>query len=321
MNPMKIVFITVVWAAPLYAQLDLLTVREAESIIERIPGVVEAKERGQCPQSSATYQEMAHFSFQVRSSCGSSGGMLIGNYDLNRRTGAVTLWGDNPLPVADVAGKELAASLVRQAQGRILSTNEARCLALEAARALPGWSADDSSVTVKPFGKAERGAMRFTAQHSIGARPATSGRMLTVNLATARIRDDQVGMDVMSESLGSLTSKIVELRKPLWLSDEDAVSIVSIIPTVASRLRDGCKLATGGAFRSTEAIVGLSCEGQNADGGSVAVNLQTGAVTDADTGKVLESSEGARITRRLIDSIQQRRSELQAEISSACRQQ
>src|ERR1017187_10916172 len=99
----------------------------------------------------------------------------------------------------------------------------------------------------------------------------------------------------MSERLGLLTSKIVDLRAPVWLSDEDAISIVLLIPSVASRLRDDCKLSTGGAFRSNQALVGLSCEGQSGDGPTVAVNLQTGVATDADTEKVLESTEATRL--------------------------
>jgi hypothetical protein len=320
MNPIKGVLFAVMWAGPLCAQLDLLTLREAESIVERVPAVVDAKKAAACPQLSATFQD-DHIWFQVRSSCGPTGGMLIGNYDLNRRTGDVALWGDNPLPVADAAGKDLASRLARQAQGRILSASEAKCLALEAARALPGWSGTGSSVTVKPFGKIEHGAMRFTAQHSSPPHPATSGRMLTVNLATVRVRDDEVGRDVMSESLGLLTSKIVDLRTPLWLSDEDAISIALIIPSVVSRIRDGCKLSTGGAFRSNQALVGLSCEGQSGDAPTVAINLQTGVATDADTEKVLESPEAARLARQLLDEKQRRRSELQEEISTSCRLQ
>jgi hypothetical protein len=320
MNPMTAVLFAVVWTGPLYAQLDLLTLREAESIVERVPAVVDSKKAAACPQLSATFQD-EHIWFQARSSCGPTGGMLIGNYDLNRRTGDVTLWGDNPLPVADAAGKDLASRLARQAQGRILSASEAQCLVLEAARALPGWSATGSSVTVKPSGKIEHGLMRFTAQHSSPSHPATSGRTLTVNLSTVRVRDDEVGSDVMSERLGLLTSKIVDLRAPVWLSDEDAISIVSLIPSVASRLRDGCKLSTGGAFRSNQALVGLSCEGQSGVAPTVAINLQTGVATDADTEKVLESPDAARLVRQLLEEKQRRRSELQEEISTSCRLQ
>src|SRR2546423_5409860 len=102
----------------LHAQLDLLTLSEAERIVEKIPAVVDAQRKGECPDLSASYQG-EHLWFGVRSSCGPSAGMLIDRYDLNRRTGEVTLWGDDPRPVADVVGKELASRLVRQAQRRI----------------------------------------------------------------------------------------------------------------------------------------------------------------------------------------------------------
>src|SRR5437870_4678027 len=88
------------FAEDLSAQLDLLTFREAESLVERVPTVIAAREQGACPLLSGYYEsEPEEVSFQVRSGCGDTGGQLIENYTVNRRTGAVRLWGDNPTAV------------------------------------------------------------------------------------------------------------------------------------------------------------------------------------------------------------------------------
>ena len=77
------------------AQIDILTVREAESVVERVPDVVAATNKGECPLLSATYAGDEQVDFQVRRSCGSNIGTLINNYTVNRRTGLVKLWGDD----------------------------------------------------------------------------------------------------------------------------------------------------------------------------------------------------------------------------------
>jgi hypothetical protein len=279
-----------------------------------------ARSNGECPSLSANYQEANQLWFQVRGGCGPTAGMLINNYTVDRRTGDVTLWGDNPLPVADQTGQAFARQLVLQARKRILTTREARCLALEAARSLPNWSGSDAAISVELLGKAEYDRVEFSVQHRSSVRPSDSGRGLSVNLRTARVRDDETGRQMMSAGLGALTSKILERRAPIWLSDEDAISIAFQIPSVAAGVRGGCRLWAGGAFRSEETQVGLSCGGRQAEGATVvAVNLRTGKTIDANTGKSLESVEATRLARQILDKLEQRRSELRKELDSVCR--
>ncbi len=129
----------VFFATPSPGQLDILTVREAQKIVASIPDVAAARQAGKCPQLSSAYSGADRLDFQVRLNCGSSAGQLLNNYSVNRRTGAVRLWGDDPLPVADRAGEGLAANLIDQARARVLSNQEAACVALTAAKSLPDW--------------------------------------------------------------------------------------------------------------------------------------------------------------------------------------
>jgi hypothetical protein len=316
---LALVLFAVLWAGCLQAQLDLLTVRESESIVERIPAVAASTRKGECPSLSVSYWGADQFAIQVRRQCGPTGGQLIQNYTVNRRTGAVTLWGDDPLPVADRAGEAFARQLVLRAQERTLSTGEARCLALEAAKGLPGWDEAGGSISVEQNGKAEHDRAQFYDRLRSSIRRAQIGHNLSVDLATARVRDDETGLDVMSEGLGSLTAKMFALREPLLLTDEDAVSIALQVPAVVAQLRDGCTLSAGGAFRSDQAQVGLACGGHYTAGTTVAVNLETGRTSDANTGKALESAESARLAQQLLERIKRRRAELRKEVDAHCR--
>jgi len=305
-------------AACLKAQLDQLTLREAESIVERVPRVAEAQKKGECPQSSAAYPGGHEVAFQVRGSCGPASGMLIDTYTVNRRTGVVTVGEDPPQPVANQAGEIYAAQLISQTQGRILKLSEARCLALAAARNLPGWSGADGRISVEPFYKPAARETTFTAERLSSARPAQSGRMLTVNLADARVRDDETGLYVASGELGALTAKLLELRAPVSLTDEDAISIALLIPSIATQLGNGCTVAAGGAFRSQQALVGLVCKAPNKETLTVAINVRTGEPTDPDTGMRLESADAARLASLLLDKLALSRAELRREVDVLC---
>jgi hypothetical protein len=324
-------------AGCLQAQLNLLTLRESESLVEQVPDVAAAQKKGECPSLSTTYEgvEGEDVTFQVRRECGPASGQLVYNYTVNRRTGDVTLLGDNPQHVLNPAGKEYADNLIRQARQRTLSVREGQCVALEAAKALPGWSAPDAIVSVNQLSEATTPsfgsaleklglpalppAKSFTASRTSSIRPTETGRTLTVDLSTALVRDDETGMYIRSAGLGTLTSKMIALRAPLWLTDEDAVSIALLIPRVHQSLRNGCRAEGGGAFQATRTLVGVSCPASGSLRASVvSIDLETGRIADPDSGKVLESPEAAHLASQLLANKQNDRSELKRELQATC---
>ncbi len=315
-----LLFLSIPTGGQVQAQLNSLTVREAMSLVDRIPAVAAANKQRKCPEYSVTYWQPDEFAIQVRASCGPTRGMLIGNYAVNRRTGKVTKFGDNPESIADAQGKVLATQLVREAQKRILSIPEAQCLALEAAKALPGWDVSGAAVSVKQFSKLDtlENTMHFTATRVSSTPPVESGRMLTVFLDEARVRDDETGADVMSAGVGLLGSKLLALRDPAWLNDQEAASIALAVPQIAGNLRDGCKLYAGGASYSHGALMGVACKDATIVNSNVLVNLQTGAVTDPASGKSLDSAESRKVAERLLNEKMARRSELQKDVEAAC---
>jgi hypothetical protein len=307
-------------AGHLCAQLNLLTPREAERLIEEIPEIVAAQKNGECPDFSPNYEDPEHLAFQVRATCGSTGGYLIGNYTVNRRTGEVTTWGDNPLPLADLHGKRLAMRLIEEARQRVLSGDEAHCLALEAAKSLPNWDTNDAVVSVRQLGNSKTfvGKLLFVASRDLPTARTSSGRLLAVDLATALVRNNETGLNVMSGPLGSLTAKIIQLRAPLWLTDEDANSIALLVPRVARQLRGGCEVDTQGTFKWNQALTGVTCGGNPVEQAEVSINLETGEIADPDTGKPLDAPEAERRARELLSNVQLRRRELKKELEASC---
>ncbi len=316
---LALLFVALCWPGCLRAQLDLLTLREAESLVERIPDVAGAAKEGACPSLSGIDWTADEFELQVRRECGPSAGQLIRNYTVNRRTGEVRLFGDEPLLVADPAVQALGQKLVLKAQTRTLSIGEARCLALRAAKSFPGWSETGSSVSVEQSGKAEYGRALFYARLRSPIRRVDIGHSLSVDLTTAWIRDDETGTSIMSEGLGSLTAKILALRAPALLSNEDATSIALSIPPVSAQLGEGCVLSTGGAFHSEEAPLRPECGGQYAKSAGLTVNLRTGHAADADTGKSLDSGGSLRLTQDLLRRIQRTMADLREQVDALCR--
>lgn len=306
---------------PAWAQLNLLTLSEAETLAERIPAVAAAERNGECPTLSPSYDGRDSVWFQVRLQCGPNAGQLLGNYNVNRRTGATTTWGDNPRPVDDAEGRRFASELIKTARQRILSPVEAQCLALEAAKALPGWGAPNSSVSVRPFGKEDlfAGTMQFSATQFSALRSVESVRTLTVFLNEARVRDDHTGADLFSAALGNITSTLVALRAPPSLSDEEVASVALAIPQVAINLRRGCKLRVGGGFPSDRVEMVLFCA-DSTDRMSVAIDRKTGTATDLNTRKSLDSAESQRVARQLLSDVRTRAVSLRMEIDAMCRQ-
>ncbi len=306
-----------VFCEPVWAQLDLLTLREAEAIVEKIPEIATARLKGQCPQLSATYSGAVELSIQARVGCGPTGGMLINNYTVDRRTGTVATWGDNPKPVLNPDGELLARQLVQQARARILSLDESRCLALRAAKSLPGWSDNGSVVSVRPFGRNGRIEVQFTAEQRSTAHAEETGRLLTINRSTVQVRDDETGMNLMSAGVGELIAKLMVLRTPPWLTDEDAVLIALQVPAVAARVPDKCRLYAGGAFNSDEVEAGATCDGRPV-GGAITINLRTGEVRDAESQKTMASPKSEQLTHQILDDESKRRSELLKEVEAVC---
>lgn len=318
--------ILVFWSSPahaLWAQLDLLTPGEVSSIVQHIPPVVDAGRKLSCPvRIDAVVDALGPFTMnvEVRARCGHSTSSLIDRYVVDRRTGSVETWGDSPSNVGDRSSEAFAAELVRRARARRLSPQESQCLALEAGRSLTGWNGPSASIDIQPFASSGSPETLFwLSRKSLG--PATEVRVpLYVNPGTGVVLNESTASEVTSAGPGELLGKFIALRSPPLLSDQDALSIALRIPAFAAlSQRLGCSLIAGSAFASEEVPITPACDGHYLlDGPRVAINLRNGVVSDADTGKEIDTPEASLLAGTLVSAIRDARLRLQGEVNAKC---
>jgi len=324
MRATSVVFIIGILAAhSLWAQLDLLTPDEASRIVKQIPRVVAAAERLPCPILADVTGDPEHaitFDVEVRAGCHTSmGSSLIDRYVVNRRNGAVTTWGDDPSKVGGRASEALAEELIRHARNRLLSVRESRCLALEAARGLPGWDDAPGSISIEPV--ASRGSPEtvFHLSHKSLAPPVEARATLYVDPRTGHVRNEAAAAEVMSAGLGELLAKLIALRSPILLNARDALSVALRVPSLAEiSRRKGCSLIASSESTPELSQVAPACDGHYVEGAGIAVNLRDGVVSDADTGKVIDAPEAALLASSLISAVHEARLHLQEEVDGKC---
>jgi len=297
--------------------MDLLTVREAESIIDMIPEVASARRSGECPQYSVTFVEANKLWIQVRSGCGSGAGELIDNYTVDRVTGVAMTSVTRSTRVLDAAGRAYAARVAEQAHTRRLSPEDARCLANLALR--EDFSGqEDPDATVEVLGKEEFGRLRFTAVSHFPAQPVQIARTLSVDLGSGLVRDDDTGVAVSSGILGSVVQKMLLIRRPASLSEHDALLVALATPQVQQRTANGCVLTGGGATSARELFGGFSCNGQSR-GPVISIDLQSGKVIDTDNHRVLDSPASLGLAAHLFQLNKEEEFKLAEQIRAVCR--
>jgi hypothetical protein len=312
-------------AANAVAQLNVLTTREAQRILDLVPAVTESKARGGCPSYSITEQTTIDLSIQVREACPPAGvaSNLLGNYVINRKTGAVAEGLDTESLGPRIATPEidsLTSDLVRRARGRVLNAKEAECLVLEAARSSLSESTGTFSAAKLTDTRRER---RFSVEHRIPNTPGVAVKFFTVRSDTAGIRDDSSGNPVISSGLALLTSRLLSNRESSGLSVDDTLAIAFHIPTLASSVAKGCsELVSSGDGTSDEMYIGLRtwCPGAPKTISVVAaVNPSNGRVTDPKTQKSLDSPESEKIARQILEHQHERLEQDKTALAAACK--
>ena len=303
------------------AQLSLLTPREAVQVVGLIPEVAGARKQGFCPTFSASYGDTVDkLGVQVRYGCGPQSGQWINNYEIDLGTGAVFGQGGKQMNNPDVDA--LAKTLLEQARARVLSSGEARCLALEAAKSLPGWGGPGREVSVEPFGAF---GLRFHARLRAQDPPMVAERFLTIDRSTARVHDDETGVEVVTASLATLASKMLILHLPSILSEADALEIARQIPEVRAQALKPCSVfSVGGPLSWENILVGVQshCEGAPDESHLVvAIDPRTGAVTNPGNQKHLGSPAAARIAQERLEGLDHEKVIIREDLAAACRAQ
>jgi len=313
--------VPVIWilvAHLVWAQLDLLTPQEASQVAKQVPPVLEAAKELHCHTlAEVTGDPQRPVTVDVDVRCGS----FHDRYVVNRRTGAVTAWGDSPSPV--VGGREsqvLAEQLVAQARTRVLSLPESRCLAQEAPRSLPGWGDPARSITIQTLGREPFSPETLFQLRLKSLAPQTEDAVLLyVDPRTGHVRNVGAATEVMSASLGELLAKLIALRSPPLLSDQEALSIAVKMPALAEiAQRKNCSLIASSALTPEEAQIAPACDDHYLDGPRVAISLRDGTVSEAFTGKPIDAPEADMVARRLVSAAREARAHLQGEVNAQC---
>ncbi len=306
-------------AASAPAQLNLLTPREAIQIARLIPEVAEAQRKGFCPRFGLSYGEtLDRIGMQVRGGCGERAGQLIGRYEIDLRIGAV-FEGEVAEPVKTSAIAARAKRLLERAEARILTPEESRCLALEAAKSLPGWGGQPGhEVSVEPTGPF---ALRFDAHLRIQNPPLRTDRVFTVDRATAHVHDDHAGAEVMAPNVVALAALMLAVHRPIQLSDDDALDIARLIPEIQAQAQKPCSVFYVGGPLSWENIlveVQSYCEGSADESHTgVAINPESGALFDYSD-KPLTAPAAALFAQKRLQEIRQERIKMREKIKAAC---
>lgn len=308
------------------AQLNILTVREAERILDLVPTVAEAKVRGRCPSYSITDESGINLVIQVREACPQLGFVsnLLGNYIVNRDTGAVAEGLDTDDLGPQIVSPDInsvTSNLISRAHGRLLKAGEAECLALEAAPPGVGDAAGAFSATILGQWRTQ---WRFSVEHRVPQIPGIAVRFFSVDSDTASVRDDRTGERVISPRVALLTSRLLSiLGLSTGLSVDDALAIALQVPSLANSAANGCsELLSNGDGTSDEMYIGLRtwCPGAPKTIRIVAaVNGTNGRITDPKTNKPLDSPESERLAHNIIQRDRERRIQNTASVAATCK--
>jgi hypothetical protein len=310
------------------AEMNVLTIREAERILDLVPAVAGSNAQGHCPLYNVLDESPTWLSIQVREACPPPGfaSNLLGNYVINRRTGAVAEGLDADSLGPRISTAEISSvtnDLLRRARGRVLNAKEAECLVLEAARSDMGVSGPAGTYSASELTET-RGEFRFSVQHRVPNEPAVAVKFFTVRSDTTGVRDDSTGEQVISPGLALLTSRILSAEESPGMSIDDALTIALEIPSLASLVANGCsELASNGDGTSDEIYIGLRtwCAGARTDTVSTvaAVNARSGRVVDPKTHKPIDSPASEKAARQILQRHQERIDKDKAAVASACR--
>lgn len=306
-------------------QINVLTTREAERVLDLVPAVAESIARGRCPDYSITAETATDLSIQVREACPPAGvaSGLLGNYVINRKTGAVAegLDTDSLGPRISTPEIDLVASdLVRRAQARMLNDKEAECLALDAARS--GLSESTGTFSATKISE-KRGEWQFSVEHRIPKTPGVGVRFFSIRSDMVRVRNENTGEPVISAGLALLASRMLSKWEPIGLSVDDTLAIALKVPALARSAGNGCsELVSSGDGTSDEMYIGLRtwCPGAPKTISVVAaVNANNGHVTEPRTHKSLDSPESERIAQQIIRRHREQLNQDEAALAATCK--
>jgi hypothetical protein len=303
-------------------RIDLLTLRESEEIVGVLPQFRSSQEQGRCPGlvllEPTTSGKIA---LQMRQFClpnDFAGSSTIGNFEVDRSSGAVDLW---PSGQAIQEGQEAtnkARQLLARAKARVLSVEEAQCLAREAAKADSG----SAEVAIAQTNRVAGQPINFALKYPVSELRGTVVWSVSVNPRSLAVLDGSNGQMIGSTEVADLLARMRTIREPPALSIPEAIRVALEVPGVTAQISERCApqiSADPGVGSLRLIMVEDSCGGYPRISQVVtAVDTLTGKVTDPRNRSSLDTPASLKLAQELLRKADERQVALKKEVARAC---
>jgi hypothetical protein len=244
---------------------------------------------------------------------------LIGNFTVDRLTGAVTYW-NSAKPISEPPEMNaLARKLVAKASARMLSQREAECVARQAGKAEWGPS-EPMSVARADQGTGH--SIRFVIRHPLVKLGATAESNVTVDTSALAVLEAANGPEIHSSQVDELLSRMRAVRAAPSLSIAEAIEVAIRVPSIVAQGSTKCSLLAAGFGTATKRFVTVedTCKDYPRSVLVIgAVDVRTGAVTEPRTQRVLDTPESIALARELLRRAGERQAATITEIDDTCR--
>jgi hypothetical protein len=245
--------------------------------------------------------------------------MLVGNFIVDARTGDVMTWPNGErLPVPDGV-KQFATKLVAQAQTRVLSRQEAQCVAWLTARETGGSTAP---ADVERLDLTD-GELRFSVRYPLVQPSANAVIYFLMDWPPFAVVTSSDRRPIHSVELDGLLSQIRTAHGEVALSPLESVEVALRVPRIVEPVSSKCPplvFADSGTSRLRFVGVEDACEHLPRSRRLIAaVDVLTGAVTDPRDQRVLDTPESIELARELLSRAGERRAAAKEETERVCR--
>jgi hypothetical protein len=303
------------------AQLNGLTLRESEEILETLPMFKAAERRGECPGFVPGPSESPDSVWlQMRGFCppdGFHGSTTIEAFQVNRFSGVVTEWPSGHSVAGPSETAALTRTLVAGARARILSEHEAECLAREAVR--------DSLIPreAEPMieKKGREGMEILFLVRVAQPQPAIKGEW-RVSVDTGSLAIFADGERIDASTADAVMDRMRTMREPLSISLPETIELARRVPSILSRIEATCSAVVAAEYGTANKRFVTLEDGCQPPPRSLIVlgiiDTLTGAITQPGTDKVLTTPETTQLAGEFLSRAGQRRAVAAKEIEKVC---
>lgn len=282
-------------------QGGLLTLKDAQVLVEKTPAFMRAQQSGYCPQSGGdAWVSGTTAYFIIRGECKAT--MLVENVEVDLSTGLITDSITSKSIETPLLG-ELRTALLKARNAVLITRSEALCLL-------------DTVVPVKSVGQCDRVDIigeddrYFTVAVSYGCNSKASGKeTLRIDRTSAAVLRNDLTLTSLSAAAENLIRELVSKHATPMLTATEAERLTRALWAKDSTAEQQCfKVDRESGHNATDLWfqVRTSCGRGGSRVARIAVDLLTGKSHDIETGKPLDSPQAAELRGYLLTQAQRR---------------